>query len=123
MTKTRLNALCELAKSHDISPYNLTEHDIVYTLSYRGKPLYAHYCHGKLYCCIYNSTQYRFVSGVGRGNTSMTTVYRMYNCNTVAWLEREESSRHYRDIYGEVRDRPGCLASEACDYADLIPIA
>lgn len=122
MTKTGLIELCEIARQHDLSPYQLYEHDYVYEMKYRDRPFYAHYVNGVLYDCIYRNIQFRVITGVGRGFTPMTETYRMYNCHTIVWLIREPAFRYYRDRYGEIRCKLDCISSELCDYADLIPI-
>lgn len=122
MTKTRLLELCEIARQHDISPYQLTENNLVYEMKYRGIPFYAHYVNGVLHDCIYRHIQFRVFTGVGRGFSPMVETYRVYNCHTIVWLIREPAYRYYRDRYGEIRSMPLCRSSELCDYADLIPI-
>lgn len=120
MTKTRLIELCEIARTHDLSPF-VARYNYVYEMKYRNKPFYAHYVDGELYDCIYNGIQFRFLIGIGRGYTPTTETYRMYNCHTIVWLCHESTHRHYRDYQGEVRCKLDCLSSERCDYTDLIP--
>ena len=122
MTKTRLKELCDIARRYDLEPFR-NGNSAVYTLTYKGEPLFAHYVNGMLYDCIYKRIQFRFVDKIGRGPTQITHAYKTFNCNTIVWLIPDSNHRHYKDEYGENRSKSDCDTSLLCDYADVIPFA